>query len=187
MQENLAGIQDTSQDRGVGSYRRGSADPRRDRAGVIQVLNAQRREMPCCSSCTGSPVSWTGPMALVPTSKCLMLLLKLETPSGRVIPRHTAECQAVLQEHQWEGDKPVLWGRCGAGTACSQPGGARPAFTTGFRVGASKGRTSGLNHRSASCCWVPAAASQGSGHAAGLWASPARAQMSCVTLHLHGI
>ena len=37
--------------------------------------------------------------------------LKLETLFGRVTPRHTAECQALLQEHQWEGNKPMPWGQ----------------------------------------------------------------------------
>lgn len=67
--------------------------------------------MPCCNACKSSPVSWTGPVALASTSKCLMPLLKLKTPSGRVMPRHKANCQALLQEHQWEGDKPMPWGQ----------------------------------------------------------------------------
>lgn len=38
--------------------------------------------MPCCNACKSSPVSWTGPVALASTSKCLMPLLKLETHLG---------------------------------------------------------------------------------------------------------
>lgn len=52
--------------------------------------------MPCCNNCKGSLLSWSGPTALASTRKCLMPLLKLKTPSGRVAPRHTAKCQTLF-------------------------------------------------------------------------------------------
>lgn len=143
-----------------------------------EVLNARRRDKPCCNACEGFPVSWIGSTASASTSKGLM-------PSARVIPRHTAKCQVLLQDHQWEGDKPLPRGGQGARVVHNHPGSASPALamsTTGSRE--RKGRSRGVSPRSASLR-LPAAASPGSGHAAALWANPAGAQMVCVRLHLH--